>query len=45
VIIKRKDAMGREIQIKANVGEIIKGKKKDIQLQENDIVIVPETLF
>jgi polysaccharide export outer membrane protein len=45
VIIKRIDESGKEIKIQANVNDIIKGKSKDIQLQENDIVIVPERLF
>jgi len=45
VIIKRVDQNGREIQIKVNVKEIIKGKRKDIQLKENDIVYIPETIF
>jgi polysaccharide export outer membrane protein len=45
VIIKRKDKSGKETKIKVNVSDIIKGKKKDIQLQENDVVIVPEKLF
>jgi len=45
VLIKRKGKDGREIQIKVNVKDIIKGKKKDIQLQENDVVFVPETIF
>jgi len=42
VIIKRIDEAGKETQIRVNVDDIIKGKKKDIQLQENDVVIVPE---
>jgi len=42
VVLKRKDKTGKEIQLKIDVDDIIKGKKKDIQLQENDIVIVPE---
>jgi polysaccharide biosynthesis/export protein len=42
VIIKRKDQTGRELQLKFDLNEIIKGKKKDVQLQENDVVIVPE---
>jgi polysaccharide export outer membrane protein len=42
VVIKRKDATGREVQMKFDVNEIIKGKRKDVQLQENDVVIVPE---
>ena len=46
VLIKRKDEKtGREIQIKVNVKSIIKKKKKDIQLQENDVVFVPEKGF
>lgn len=45
VIIKRKDESGKEKTMKVNVKDIIKGKKKDIQLKENDIVIVPETIF
>lgn len=42
VIVKRKDETGREVQLKFDVNDIIKGKKKDVQLQENDVVIVPE---
>jgi len=42
VILKRKDEAGKEIQLKFNVDDIIKGKKKDVQLQDNDVVIVPE---
>lgn len=42
VIIKRIDATGKETEIRVNVDDIIKGKKKDIQLQENDVIIVPE---
>jgi polysaccharide export outer membrane protein len=42
VILKRIDESGKEIRIKVNVDDIMKGKKKDIQLQENDVVIVPE---
>ena len=42
VIIKRIDGSGKETEIRVNVGDIIKGKKKDIQLRENDVIIVPE---
>jgi len=42
VIIKRIDESGKEIKIQVDVGDIIKGKRKDIQLKENDVVIVPE---
>ena len=45
VLIKRIDDDGKEVKIKVNVKSIIKGKKKDIQLLENDVVIVPETVF
>lgn len=45
VIIKRIDESGKEKSIKVNVKDIIKGKKKDIQLKENDVIIVPETIF
>jgi polysaccharide export outer membrane protein len=45
VLIKRIDDDGKEIKIKVNVKSIIKGKRKDIQLKENDVVYVPETIF
>lgn len=45
VIIKRVDEKGKEVNIRINCKDIIKGKIKDIQLQENDVVYVPETIF
>jgi len=45
VLIKRIDKDGKEQEIKVNVKDIIKGKKRDIQLKENDVVYVPETIF
>ena len=45
VLIKRRDKNGKEVKIKVNVKNILKGKKKDIQLEENDVVYVPETIF
>ena len=33
MILKRIDVTGKETQIRVNVDDIIKGKKKDIQLQ------------
>ena len=45
VLIKRIDKDGIEHKIKVNVKHIIKGKKKDIRLLENDVVYVPETIF
>jgi len=46
IVIKRKDKKtGREIKIKVNLKDIIKGKKPDIVLQEGDVVYVPEKIF
>ncbi len=46
VLIKRKvSKTGREIQIKVNVKSIIKRRKRDIQLLENDVIFVPEKAF
>jgi len=45
VVIRRKDAQGNEREIKINVKDIQKNKAKDIQLQPDDIVFVPETIF
>ena len=45
VLIKRIDDDGKEVKIKVNVKSIIKGKRKDIQLLEDDVIIVPETVF
>jgi len=45
VTIKRKDTNGKEINIKVNLNDIIKGKTKDIPLKEGDVVIVKESIF
>ena len=45
VILTRKSGEEKEIRIKVNVKDIIKGKRKDIQLQENDVIYVPESIF
>ncbi len=45
VVIKRRDAAGKETEIKVNIKDILKNKKKDIVLLENDTVYVPESLF
>jgi polysaccharide export outer membrane protein len=45
VLIKRKDPTGKEQEIKVNAKDILKGKKKDVQLEENDTVYVPESFF
>jgi polysaccharide export outer membrane protein len=43
--IKRKNAIGEENMIKANLKDILKGKVEDILLYEGDVVTVPESFF
>jgi polysaccharide export outer membrane protein len=46
VTVKRKDEKtGRETKMKVNLGDIIKGKRRDIELQEGDVVIIPESIW
>lgn len=46
IIIKRKDKKtGREIKLTVNLRDIIKGKKPDIELNEGDVVYVPESII
>jgi polysaccharide export outer membrane protein len=45
VTIKRRDKSGQEINLSVNLNDIIKGKKKDIPLQEGDVVIVKQSIF
>ncbi len=46
IVIKRKDnKTGKATEIKVNLKDIIKGKKPDIELQEGDVVYVPESVF
>jgi polysaccharide export outer membrane protein len=45
VLIRRKDAAGKELEITVNVRNILKGKAKDVQLLVNDTVYVPESLL
>jgi polysaccharide export outer membrane protein len=45
VMITRKDAAGKEQKIKVNLKDILKGKKKDLKLQEGDVVYVPESFW
>jgi polysaccharide export outer membrane protein len=45
VQIRRKDVTGKELEISVNVRDILRGKKKDIPLLENDTIYVPESLF
>jgi polysaccharide export outer membrane protein len=46
VVIKRKDEKtGKDIQIKVNLNDIIKGKAPDPPLKEGDVVYVPESFW
>jgi len=45
VMITRKDKAGKEQKIRVNLKDIIKGKKKDVLLQEGDVVYVPESFW
>jgi polysaccharide export outer membrane protein len=45
VILTRNSGDEKEIRTKVNVKDIIKGKREDIQLQENDVIYVPESIF
>ncbi|MGZ5496184.1 MAG: SLBB domain-containing protein [Candidatus Aminicenantales bacterium] len=45
VQIRRKDASGKEIAINVNVRNVLKGKVKDVPLQINDTVYVPESVL
>jgi polysaccharide export outer membrane protein len=45
ITITRKNKAGKEQKIKVNLKDIIKGKKKDVLLQEGDVVYVPESFW
>jgi len=45
VVITRKDKSGKETQMRINVKDILSGKRKDIPLQEGDVVFVPESFW
>jgi polysaccharide export outer membrane protein len=45
VVIRRKDPGGAEREIIVDVAAILNNKAKDVPLQENDIVFVPQSLF
>lgn len=45
VMIKRMGPDGKEQILTYNVRAILKGRKKDIPLKENDTIYVPETIF
>jgi polysaccharide export outer membrane protein len=45
VVITRKDKSGKETKIRVNVKDILGGKRKDIPLEEGDVVFVPESFW
>jgi len=45
VMIKRMGPDGKEQILTYNVRAILKGRKKDVPLKENDTIYVPETIF
>ena len=45
ITITRKDTAGKEKKIRVNLKDILKGRKKDIVLQEGDVVYVPESFW
>jgi polysaccharide export outer membrane protein len=45
VTITRKDKAGKEQKIRVNLGDILKGRKKDLKLREGDVVFVPESFW
>ena len=45
VKLRRKDAAGKETEVSVNVRDILKGKAKDVPLQPNDTIYVPESIF
>jgi len=46
VRLKRKDLKtGKETEMKVNLGDIIKGKRRDIELREGDVIIISESIW
>ena len=45
VLITRKDKSGKEQKLKVNLKDVIKGKRKDLVLQEGDVIYVPESFW
>ena len=45
VLITRKDKAGKEQKIRINLKDVISGKRKDLVLQEGDVVYVPESFW
>lgn len=45
VVVKRLGTKGKELTIKVNLKDVINGKTKDIILQDDDVIVVPESFF
>jgi protein involved in polysaccharide export with SLBB domain len=45
VKIKRRDAAGKESILVVDLGDIISGKKPDVMLENNDIIVIKESFF
>lgn len=45
VLITRKDKAGKEQKIRVNLKDVISGRRKDLVLQEGDVVFVPESFW
>ena len=45
VRVRRVDAQGVEKEVRVNVRDIIRGKKKDMRLEPEDVIIVGESIF
>ncbi len=45
VVITRKDRSGKESKIRVSLRDILSGRKKDLVLEEGDIVFVPESFW
>jgi polysaccharide export outer membrane protein len=45
ILITRKDKDGKEQKIRVNLKDVISGKRKDVVLQEGDVVFVPESFW
>ncbi|MCP4896391.1 MAG: hypothetical protein GY906_05395 [bacterium] len=45
ILIRRRDATGREVEIEVNYKRIVTGKQPDPDLQRDDVVVVKESFF
>ncbi len=45
ILIRRRDAAGREVEIEVSYKQIVSGKQSDPDLQRDDVVVVKESFF